>query len=456
MIAVETPPHSWRAWPPLRAGTDAILVDDAGAKLLVGLPAALVEQLVGLLNDGAMAEALEDLVLASGGPVLLARWLDAFAVLTNVGRVAPCVTNAEGDVLVLHAAHSSTIAPTPAVLPATMRLSRFAVGRADEQAFLLESPRASYTAALGPALCGLLPVLADGGLRATAVTDPLVGIALGLLVDIGLILDATDDTEDVGSLALWESHDLSFHWRTRRGGHREVNGATFSHRDRRPPLPTMAAWQHETVVPLLPMDDSEGPTLWSVLRDRATVRDAATPIDLDTLAQFLWWHRIVRDVPMDEARGIEYPQSRRTYPGGGATYELDLFLSTRDVAGLDDGLWFYDAGMHALVLVSADTTARDQLFADAEISTGGTGTPQVLITYGLRIGRNSWKYEGMAYRLALMDAGVLYHHAYLVGGALGIGICGLGNGDTTLFERIINRPDGDYVSIAEVMIVGMV
>ena len=456
MNVVVAPHHGWRAWPPLGVDADAIVVDDAGATLLAGLPLGLAEQLVDRLNAGAAEDELEDLALAAGGPALLARWLDAFALLTSVGRVAPCVSDGHDDVLVLRAARASAAAPQAVQLPEAMRLSRFAVCRADEGALVLESPRSAFVAVLGPSVSALLPLLAGGSLAATAISDPAVRVALGLLVDIGLLLAAADDVEDAGSLGLWESHDFGFHARTRRGGHRHLNGATFPHRPERPPLPTMATWNRGTVVPLAPMEDGDdGPSLWRVLRERTSVRAPSAPIGLDVLGRFLWWHRIVRDVPMDEARGVEYPQSRRTYPGGGATYEIDLFLTVRDVDGLDDGLWFYDAADHALILVSADPDARAQLFADAEVSTGGVGTPQVLITYGLRIGRNSWKYEGMAYRLALMDAGVLYHHAYLVGGALGIGICGLGNGDTALFERIVARPEGDYASIAEVMIVGM-
>ena len=85
------------------------------------------------------------------------------------------------------------------------------------------------------------------------------------------------------------------------------------------------------------------------------------------------------------------------------------------------------------------------------VSTGGVGEIQVLVTYALRMGRNSWKYEGMAYRLALLDAGVLYGHAYLVAAALGIGICGLGNGDSAALARVT---EAELVSVAEVMLTG--
>jgi len=104
--------------------------------------------------------------------------------------------------------------------------------------------------------------------------------------------------------------------------------------------------------------------------------------------------------------------------------------------------------------VSAEDSHVEAIIADAMISTGGVGEIEVLVTYGLRMGRNSWKYEGMAYRLALLDAGVLYGHAYLLGAALGIGVCGLGNGDSRVLADVLGGDPWQVVSLAEVLLSG--
>jgi SagB-type dehydrogenase family enzyme len=151
---------------------------------------------------------------------------------------------------------------------------------------------------------------------------------------------------------------------------------------------------------------------------------------------------------------VEYPQSRRLYPGGGASYELDLVLTTLGVGSLPAGVWWFDPERVVLCRMTSDPAHIDALFADAKISTGGVGRIEVLVSYALRMGRNSWKYEGMAYRLALLDAGVLYGHAYLLAAALGFGVCGLGNGDSSVLARVTEASGDDLVSVAEIMLTG--
>jgi SagB-type dehydrogenase family enzyme len=53
-------------------------------------------------------------------------------------------------------------------------------------------------------------------------------------------------------------------------------------------------------------------------------------------------------------------------------------------------------------------------------------SPSVLITMTARFRRLSWKYEGLAYRLALMHVGVLIQSLYLVCTAMHLAPCALG------------------------------
>jgi SagB-type dehydrogenase family enzyme len=62
-----------------------------------------------------------------------------------------------------------------------------------------------------------------------------------------------------------------------------------------------------------------------------------------------------------------------------------------------------------------------------------TTDPQVVLIVTARFGRVMWKYHGMAYSLILKHVGVLYQTIYLVGTAMGLGVCGLGGGDAADF-----------------------
>jgi SagB-type dehydrogenase family enzyme len=444
----------WCAYPEVTAGDNGIEYGDPGASIFTGAPADLVALLVGMLNAGATETALEDAVIAQGDTLLLAQWLDAFHLLCRSGRAAPSVSTPQGLVVRLRAVRVPPSLPQAAELPASVRLSRFAMASGATGTLVVESPLSAYSAQPGPALAALLPALATG-MPTADISDPGARTAIALLLDTHLVVDGDGPDEDSGALRMWEPHDLWFHWRTRRGGHNHVIGATFPHRPTVDPIPTIAERDTTQVVALARPEASEGPGIWSLLSGRQSRRNGSAPLDAATLGEFLWWHRIVRDVPMDEANGVEYHQSRRPYPGGGAMYEIDLVLTMRDVAGVPAGVWRYDPRAHTLNAVAHEPNAIDLLFADALVSTGGNGAPQVLITYCVRIARNSWKYEGMAYRAALLNAGVLYEHAYLVAEALGMAACGLGNADRPLFSRLVDLPHFEFEPVAEVMLAGM-
>ncbi len=61
--------------------------------------------------------------------------------------------------------------------------------------------------------------------------------------------------------------------------------------------------------------------------------------------------------------------------------------------------------------------------------------PDVLITVAARFGRLAWKYEGVAYSLALKNLGGLYQQMYLVATALGLAPCALGAGNSDTFAQ---------------------
>ena len=163
------------------------------------------------------------------------------------------------------------------------------------------------------------------------------------------------------------------------------------------------------------------------------------PITLDQLGEFLYRVGRVRAVfGPDAAHAMPYEAVDRPYPTGGAAGDLEMYVTAHRVAGLARASYHYDAAGHRLVPVCTDGTLVDTLLRGAAVSTGGSPTPDVLLTFTSRFGRLTWKYDGMAYAATLKHVGVAYQTCYLVATAMRLAPCGLGSGDAQLSARVFN------------------
>jgi len=63
--------------------------------------------------------------------------------------------------------------------------------------------------------------------------------------------------------------------------------------------------------------------------------------------------------------------------------------------------------------------------------------PHVLVVLTCRLPRFAWKYQGIAYRVSLINAGVVIQTMYLVATDRGLAGCANGSGNSQLFAEII-------------------
>lgn len=438
----------WRTWSPLWADGQTIYSDDTKTTALLTLPEPLANTLVDSLQAGTTEDALTD-VIAPAGMLPLAQWLEVFDAMCRVGRVLPLLPDAPGSWQVLFGRPSAPGISTSEPL----KLSRHTVITPDESgALLIEEPVASLRIRTSAdALAEILAAASTPGDHRQRPSTPRgwIPAAISIAANYGLLVRCDDPQE-----SWWQPHDRYFHWRTRRDQHGHVSGATYPHRDRRPALPVSEQLSTGSRVSVPRASWSQESALAQLLARRSTVRDCPEPLTWPDLQAFLAAHAVIEVVPGHDDAGNSYPQSRRLYPGGGATYELEVCLTTCGVNGVADAIWWYDAESSELVALNESPAAVRSIIDDALVSSGGVGTPRAVVTYALRMGRNSWKYEGMAYRLALLDAGVLYHHAYLLATELGLGVCGLGNGNSELFGRLTGHNSEELASVAELMLTG--
>jgi SagB-type dehydrogenase family enzyme len=190
--------------------------------------------------------------------------------------------------------------------------------------------------------------------------------------------------------------------------------------------------------------------LTEVLEERRTIRahNDDDPITIQQLGELLY--RCAAHRSRTTEGGAE--RVRRPYPSGGGMYELELYPVVHHVAGLEPGMYHYDAQDHQLHLVSKSGPETDRLLQGAMWSSLAPARPQVLIVVAARFGRLTSMYEQLAYSLVLKHVGVLYQTMYLVATAMGLAPCALGAGDAMAFTEATGLPYTVEGSVGEFML----
>ena len=332
-----------------------------------------------------------------------------------------------------------------------LRLSRFAYSRREGNELLVETPLTATRTILGAPVTATLLARLTGPASLDDLDGSIEGLAGESLESAASFLVAAGVVGEVGAdgllaeerdekLMQWESHDLLFHGRTRRGTHDYPVGAQFRFAGRIEPAPALEPISGQTVP--LPEADLErlrtaDVPFTCVLEQRRSIRSHdPEPITVEQLGEFL--HRVARVrsfVPAlyGEQQDRGYERTRHVYPCASGAYELELYLTVGRCQGLDRAIYHYDSLGHGLRKVSDRADQVDALLGDAASAMEETDPPQILITIVGRFPRITWTYSSIAYSLILKDVGVLYQTMYLVATAMGLAPCSLGAGDVALF-----------------------
>jgi len=445
-------------------GEDLELAHPWGRQRVHALGAAAVGRLLRLAGEDVDIEE----VAAGDGRVL--RLLERFPYLVTTTLADPLGLPLATAVPI---ARSATL-PGLALPGSRVVLSRFAyLRRLPEDhagACVLESPMAPFRLTLHQPSAGAF-VAAVTAPRPVAEAAAAAGLGAaegealaGLLAGTGLLESEEPDAGAVLDPPLWDFHDLLFHARSRAGRHDYPSGGLFAHQQlpQLPAVPGTGAREEGPGIdlPVPDWDEVVGrdPALSEVLEGRRSVRSyAAAPVTLDQLGELLYRAaRVRRVIPGDPDSPTAYDIVDRPYPAGGATGELEVYLSVVKCTGLVPGVYRYDAGAHRLRPRAwsgpADEAAFRELLTAAWRATACTVDPQVLITVTSRFGRLSWKYSQIAYALTLKHVGVLYQTLYLVATAMGLAPCGLGSGDTDAAARALGLDWTTESSVGEFLI----
>ncbi len=339
-------------------------------------------------------------------------------------------------------------------------LDRLAYLHAISGVLVLESPLAFSRVALNDERAAALIARLAHGATAGELTR-LTGLAADDVTDLLTLLcderfahsQGHEPKTDVDDSAEWSFHDALFHVRSRSGRHGAAYGATYARAKHRDPLPAAKPRRAGRTVELATADlkaaARSGPSFADVLEARQSWRrPGPRALTVHELGEFLY-----RSARIRGRRGTEHEEvSNRPYPGGGADYELEIYVLAHRVDGLTRGLYWYDPLDHVLVEISSWTTDLDRLAGDVAGKTGTADVPDAALLLTARMKRLTYKYESIPYAVALKDVGALYGTWYLTATAMGLAPCAIGGGDSELLATVTGVPPFEEPRVGEFLL----
>ena len=251
----------------------------------------------------------------------------------------------------------------------------------------------------------------------------------------------------------WEFPDLILHEASRSNRDAVIVGATYRFEKEFASPPAIKPAMAGERIALPPVDAAQvrqgSGALDAVQAARRSVRAyAAEPLSLAELSDFLW--RVCRTTRhVDKA-----PQDviSRPYPSGGSINELEFYLAVRRCEGLETAVHHYDSHRHELIRLAGSDKVAARIVARSGQAMGldeKAQLPDVTIVLASRLPRLAWKYQGMAYRASLMNAGVVFELMYLVATDMNLAPCANGSGDSRLLEEATGIDPFEETALAE-------
>lgn len=204
-------------------------------------------------------------------------------------------------------------------------------------------------------------------------------------------------------------------------------------------------YSHAPKVLLTPLKWNEiKAELGPLLHNRATRREFKNQIiDKRTISTLL-----ARGIGINRKQTIPW---LRTYPSGGALFPLEVYIALFDNSEIRNGFYHFYVKKNCLSLLKQGNCRKfmQQFFIQPEIINNSNAV--IIITANFM--RSFFKYEKLAYRLTLLEAGHLAQNLILMGEALGLSsvpVCGFLERKMEKFMKI----DGIEESTLYALVIG--
>jgi len=162
----------------------------------------------------------------------------------------------------------------------------------------------------------------------------------------------------------------------------------------------------------------KGIDLRQSIEGRKSVRRySRTPLSLEELSYLLWCTQGVKEV-------IPGSATFRTVPSAGARHALETYLLVNNVDSLKQGLYWYSALRHGLILTDEGDQLADRLVA-ACLGQRFVAQSGVTFIWTATSYRMTWRYSERGYRYFFLDVGHVCQNLYLAAEAVDCGVCAI-------------------------------
>lgn len=197
----------------------------------------------------------------------------------------------------------------------------------------------------------------------------------------------------------------------------------------------------------LPIPDKQDWSLQQTLIDRESTRKfIPTPIDMKTISSLLYFSAGQKSL----VKNVD--TTRRFYPSGGARYPIEIYpFILRSNKSIKKGVYHYHLPSHSLETIRQTYLLKEVWgqFNQPWIKNGS-----LLLVFTAIFDRTEEKYGNRGYRHILTEYGHIAQNIYLVGTALGLGICSIGGFNDNGINEILDL-DGIHESVIGTIIVGI-
>jgi SagB-type dehydrogenase family enzyme len=164
---------------------------------------------------------------------------------------------------------------------------------------------------------------------------------------------------------------------------------------------------------------------------------------LKVLSQLLWsTHGITGNIGVTELRCA---------PSAGACYPIEVYVVANNVDDLEQGLYRYLTGDHALLLQRKGDIGAE--LTQAALGQKMCEQGSIALVWTAVMPRTTGRYGRRGHRYVLLDAGHVGQNTYLAATALGYGCCTIGAYDDAAMDEIVGV-DGSVETVVYAASVG--
>ena len=209
--------------------------------------------------------------------------------------------------------------------------------------------------------------------------------------------------------------------------------------------------KNSEIIALPEVDDSvfTKTNLLDILRDRKSNRSyTKESLTIKELSFLLWATQGVKEI-----RGNNYA-TLRPVPSAGARHPFETYIAVNRVEGLKNGVYRYLALTHELLFLFQDENLEENL-STVTLGQKFAGKSAVTFIWSAIPYRGEWRYNVLAHKPMLIDAGHLCQNLYIASEAIGCGTCAIAAYDQEGIDKFLNL-DGEDEFVVYMSPVGKV